>query len=452
MAWLIALMVATLTAGDILGLEMSLAPGLSVKNAFLYLIAFALIFRRALAGGEPVRYVSIHVAFFVLIGYATLSWLATAFVIRYPGYHWLEGAISLKSRMFDPALMLFTALYGLKDIKDVWLVLKCVLGGVALANVATLLDVSGIVRFGMRVGDSGGEEGRVFGAFGHANDTGALIVCLLPGMLAATAASHGARRLLWLAGALASVMVLLMTVSRGAFVGLAAGGFIAAILCRKYVPFERFVLLWIGLAVLGLLAALIASLMDPQIAGILSERLLGTSRSIDITEASSGRTAIWAEALERMMQTPTSFLTGLGWYSYNVMPFRYAPHNYYLGLGFDLGIFAVGLVVTIFARCMLEAYRAVEQAPAALRAQLLAFVFGLMCLAVSIFFADLFKPWAYIWMYVGTILKGALLVQEGRATVAAPEAAPEPSISRGVPIHFGQTVVRPTRLATRVRS
>jgi O-antigen ligase len=453
LAWLIVLMVATLTAGDVLGLEMSLAPGLSVKNAFLYLIAFALVFRRALSGGgERVPFVSVHLAFFLLVGYATLSWLVTALIVKYPGYQPLEGALSLKARMFDPALMLFAALYGLKDIKDVWLLLKCLLGAIALANMATLLDVAGLVHIGMRVGDTGGEEGRVFGAFGHANDTGALIVCTLPGLLALTVTSHGLRRLLWLAGVLASVMVLLMTVSRGAFVGLAVGGVFAAIICRRYVPIERFVMLWIGLAVVALLGALIASLMDPQIASVLSERLLGTSRSIDMTEASSGRTAIWAEALERMLQTPSSFLIGLGWNSYYVMPFRYAPHNYYLGLGFDLGIFAVGLVVFILARCVLEAFRAVERAPAELRAQLLAFVFGIFCLGITIIFADLFKPWAYIWLYVGTILKGASLVHEGLARSVVPKAAPEQPIVRGVPIHFGDTVVRPGRFVTRVRS
>src|SRR5262249_4583343 len=156
---------------------------------------------------------------FLLIGYATMSWLVTALIIKYPGYHLLEGAMSLKSRMIDPALMLFAALYGLKDMKDVWLALKVLLGAVAVANFATRLDTAGIVHFGMKMGESGAEEGRVFGAFGHANDTGALIVCTLPGLLALTVTSHGMRRMLWLGAALVSVMVLLMTVSRGAFVG-----------------------------------------------------------------------------------------------------------------------------------------------------------------------------------------------------------------------------------------
>jgi hypothetical protein len=452
LAWLIVLMVVTLTAGDVFGLEMSLAPGLSVKNAFLYLIAFVLVFRRALSGGgERIPFVSVHIAFGILVAYATVSWIVTALVIKYPGYQPLEGALSLKARMFDPALMLFAALYGLRSMDDVWLLLRWLLGAIAIANLAALLDAAGIVHFGMRVGDQGGEEGRVFGAFGHANDTGALIVCTLPGLLAFTMTSHGVRRLLWLGGALVSVMVLLMTVSRGAFVGLAVGGMMAAFVCRKYVPIERIVMLWIGVAVLAFLGAVIASILDPQIAQILSERLLGTSRSIDIGEASSGRTAIWATALERMFETPTSFLTGLGWNSYSVFPFRYAPHNYYLGLGFDLGVFAVFLVLFIFARCLLAARRAVERAPAGLRAQFLAFIFGIFCLAIAIIFADLFRPWAYIWLYVGTILKGASLVQEARVTTVAPAAAiPEPSIVRGVPIHFGDTVVRP-RFVTRVR-
>jgi len=452
LAWLIVLLIAAFTTGDVLGLEMSVAPGLSVKNGILYLIAFTLIFRRALSGGEPVPFVAIHVAFFLLLGYATLSWLIAGLVIKYPGYHLIEGAMSLKARLIDPALMLFAALYALKDLKEVWLALKVILGAVAIANIATFLDAAGVVHFGMRVGDSGAEEGRVFGAFGHANDTGALIVCMLPALFAMTMTSRGMARMLWLGGALVSLMVLLMTVSRGAFVGLAVGGLIAAIVCRKYVPFERFVLLWIGLGLLCAIGVLVASLVDPQIAATLSDRLFGQSRAIDLSEASSGRTAIWAEALERMLQTPTTLLTGFGWGVYWVMPFRYAPHNYYLGLGFDLGIIAVSLVLLILARCVIEARRAVERAPADLRSQFLAFIFGILCLSISIIFADLYKPWTYIWLYAGIVLRGIVLSQEARVRAPAAAKAPEPSIIHGVPIHFGDTVARPGRLVTRGRS
>jgi len=43
-----------------------------------------------------------------------------------------------------------------------------------------------------------------------------------------------------------------------------------------------------------------------------------------------------------------------------------------------------------------------------LRRYLIAFVFGMLALAVALFFANLTKPWAYIWMYVGMTSRAAV--------------------------------------------
>jgi O-antigen ligase len=438
--WLLALLLVTFTVGDVLGLEMSLAPGLSVKNALLYLIVFALVFRRALSGsGERPPFLSIHVAFFLVLSYAVISWMATAKLAGYPGYHLVDSAILLKVRMLDPAIMLFAALYAVRDLEDARFVLKFVFGTIAFANVATLADTVGLVHLHMRIGESGAEEGRVFGAYGHANDTGSLLVCMLPGMAAMFLGSRGFARTFWFGCALATFMVLVLTVSRGAFVGLAVGGTLAAFMCRRYVPLQRLALLWVGAAVFAVVAVLVASLVDPHIGETLSERLLGQSRSLDVGDASSGRTIIWITALERMMQTPTSFLTGLGWGAYSVMPFRYAPHNFYLGLGFDLGIFAVALVVLILARSVLEVRRTIAVAEGMERLQFIAFVFGIMCLAVALMFADLYKPWPYVWLYIGVMLRMVLLVRRGPEVVVA-----EPPAIRSAPFRFSD-VAAPSR-------
>jgi O-antigen ligase len=164
------------------------------------------------------------------------------------------------------------------------------------------------------------------------------------------------------------------------------------------------------------LAVVVAGLIDPAIGGTIVDRLTGQSTSIDAGEMSSGRTAIWAGALKRMLQTPGTFLWGFGWDVYSTMPFRYAPHNIYLSLWFELGL--PGLIAFIFiqARTTLAAFRAIDLAKQAeIHAQLIAFVFGFLMLAVAMFFADLITPWPYIWMYVGVILKMIVLMQEHAA-------------------------------------
>ncbi len=140
--------------------------------------------------------------------------------------------------------------------------------------------------------------GRVFGAFGHANDTGSLIVCVLPAMIAMMITSQGGKRIMWFGCMMASALVLILTVSRGAFVGLFVGTMWGAWLCRRYVPVQRLAMFGV-VAIIGVVLATRGrrALLDPQIGNVISERLFGQSKAYDMGEASSGRTAIWAEAI-----------------------------------------------------------------------------------------------------------------------------------------------------------
>ncbi len=426
MRWLFFALIAAFIVGAVFGLGMSIATGLSVKNALLYAIGFTLVFRTALSGNIQVELPAIHILFIAFIGYATLSWIVTFGFIHYPGYHMFSGLITLKTRLIDPALMLLTAFYALRRMEDVRWVLSVLLLGIAAANFATLVDTAGIHSFGMKVGDHGPELGRVFGVFGHANDTGALLVCVIPAMTAMMVTNHGFRRLVWLGCVVASAVVLLLTVSRGAFVGLFVGTVAAAFICRRYVPVSRFVL-WGFLALVGVILTLaVASLADPHIGDIVSDRLFSQSKSYDIGDASSGRTQIWAELLSRMARAPISFLTGFGWDVYSVMPFRYAPHNHYLGTWFDLGIIGVMLFVSILATILVTVYRAIPMASEEARPHLLAFMFGMMSLVVAIVFADLFDPWSYIWLYAGMTLRMAVLARQGADQPVAVRITDEP--------------------------
>jgi len=232
-------------------------------------------------------------------------------------------------------------------------------------------------------------------------------------MIAMMVTRQGFRRLVWVGAILVSSLVLILTVSRGAFVGLFLGTACAAFMLRRYVSIQRFVV-WGAIAVVGVMfVGLIAGLVDQQIGAVIAERLFGQSKSIDMSEASSGRTQIWAELLDRMVRTPTTLLTGFGWDVYYVMPFRYAPHNHYLGTYFDLGIPGVGLFLLLMKRIVSTARSAVGLADEETRPHVLAFVFGMLALVISIVFADLFDPWSYIWLYVGAMMRIAVLVREG---------------------------------------
>src|SRR4051812_42333366 len=250
MRWLFLALIAAFIVGDVFGMGMSLFTGFSVKNVILYAIGFTLVFRTALTGGTKLDLMSLHVAFVLLIGYATFMWGIAFAVIHYPGYHMFSGLVTLKNKMIDPALMLFAAFYALRTMDDAKWVIGALLLGIAGANFLTLADTAGILHLGMKVGEKGPEAGRIFGAFGHANDTGALMVAVLPAMAAMMATHQGFRRLVWLGCVLVSAMVLILTVSRGAFVGLFVGTVWAGFLLRRYVRMQKFAM-WAFVALVG---------------------------------------------------------------------------------------------------------------------------------------------------------------------------------------------------------
>src|SRR5690242_3922574 len=118
MRWLFLALIGAFIAGDAFGLQMSLVTGFSVKNAILYAIGFTLVFRNALTGGLKLDLMSLHVAFFLMIGYATLMWVLSFGVIHYPGYQMFANLVTLKTKMIDPAFMLFATFYGLRSLED----------------------------------------------------------------------------------------------------------------------------------------------------------------------------------------------------------------------------------------------------------------------------------------------------------------------------------------------
>jgi hypothetical protein len=426
MRWLLILLIAFLAATDILSKDMSMGHGLSVKNALLYLIALGLFFRVALSGEFRMRLPIIHAAFAVWIGYAILTWVVCSLIIQYSGYDPIQSGIALKSELVDSAIFYFTVFYGVREERDFRSLWKALAAALCVANVATITDVVGITDFGVRMGTSGAEADRVFGVFGHANDTGALIVCLLPLVVATGMAARGPTRVLWYTGVAISLAVLILTVSRGAFVGVVVGYAWAAWLCRRFLPLSR-VGGWVLMAVTAVVLVIaVTGLFVPYVADVVGSRLLGQSTSIDIGEVSSGRTNIWANAVSHMLAQPITLLTGFGWYVYDTM-FVYATHNYYLNLWFNLGLVAVGAFLGLLYQAVSTARRAaLATSDPQMRREMIAFIFGTLALAVSLVFANLTKPWAYIWIYFGVTLRAAVDVLEhrkGRAPVPGTDPA-----------------------------
>src|SRR5581483_444230 len=219
MRWMFVFLVTLLITSDFSGHNPGLGPGLSVKNACLYMIAMAILFRMALTGNFKLRLPGMHMAWAMWVGYAILTFFAAWLVIHYRSYDALQSAIALKSDLIDSCIYCLAAFYAVQDERDYRTVLYAIMAAIGISSILTLTDLVGLTGLGTRVGETGAEADRVFGAFGHANETGALLALMLPGVITMTMSTRGIWRLFLLGCSAATAAVFILTVSRGAFVG-----------------------------------------------------------------------------------------------------------------------------------------------------------------------------------------------------------------------------------------
>ena len=417
MRYLLALLIFFLTAIDVFGWTLSLAPGLSVKNAILYVTLLTLAARFVVQGGMRLELPNVQLWFGVLIAYATLTWLIAGILIQYKFYKLLSSGIDLKAELFDNAIVFALYLYGTRSLQEAKFLLKCILLAVTAANAIAIGNAAGLFNIGITtIGTEGNLTGRVFGAFGHANETAALTVCLLPAYVAAALASGGAARLFWALAGSVSATLMTMTGSRGAFVGLALAAVFGSYLCRRIISWRRAATL---VVILGAVAVPVLVLASVKFGGILTERV--TELILSPATSSDERLYIWRPILDKMMANPVTLITGFGWDTYDVMGFFYNVHNHYLWLWFELGIIGLASYLMLIGQLVITARRAAENAPDETARYLIAFIYGIVAMSGAVLFAQLFKPWLYIWIYSGLTMRMALIAMQAAQSTARNE-------------------------------
>jgi hypothetical protein len=407
-----------LLATDALNMDLSLMPGVSAKNLIIYFIAVVLGLRMVVSRATIMAAGQMQGAFIVQIGYAIVTWLVAALLIQYPYYDLVASGIKLKTGLIDHYIFFLVFLFGVQTSEDAMKVIKGLLFGALLANFITILDAAGIISLGFRIR----EDGRTAGAIGESNQYAAFIVLFLPATIAAAVSARGFGRLFWFGATLIGCMTLVMTASRGGFVGLAMMCAVGAYLYRHLISYSR-----ISGWVFGSLILLVLVVSFSQYGNLLAERMIGTSGSIDANTASSGRSDIWWDALVVMFAHPITLITGFGWDAYAYMPFQFSPHNHYLALWFNLGLVGLACGTYLLFSAIGRARRASLHAAPPLRGQLIAFVLGTVGVVTAVFFVDLHKPWFYFWMYAGLAMRMAICADQDpvrEAAVAPPLRRP----------------------------
>jgi O-antigen ligase len=409
MRYLLILPILVYTLQDSFNLGLNFGLGLSLKNAVMYLVALMLALRVATRGGYKLELLGVQACFAILIAYAFFSMLAASFVIHYPGYQLVESLIALKTGLVDNALIFGLFFYGTRTIKDGVFVTKGLVAAVTVANIISIANIEGYLAISGVAATGNGPAGRAIGAFGDPNETAALIVLMIPAYVAIVRSSGGVWPLMWIAGAMSSVAMLLMAASRGAFLAMLLGYPWTAYVFRRHVSLRQ-VLLWTG--VLIAVGVVVLSLVGSHFATLFLERVVTESGASDVGTLSSGRSAIWGRALGRMLSAPLTLITGFGWNAWDSMGFYFAAHNEYLLTWFELGLVGLCSYLFLLLRTFSTARSAVDSASPLARGYLMAFVAGFGAFLIAIFFVLIFQPWAYVWAYAAVSLRMALISLE----------------------------------------
>jgi O-antigen ligase len=377
------------------------APGLRIRNALVYLLLLGLLLRFATDRYFRLQQAAVPVVYSVLIGYALFTYVLILLVIDYPRYDAVLSGMILKSSLIDQLLSFLVFFYGCRSDKDAMLMLKVLFGCWAAAHVFAVLDAIGLVHVGDIERD---ETGRVQGAIGEPNQYGAFVASSLPAILALMATAKSMwQRLFWASAAAAATAALILTISRGAYLATMLAGIAGLILFRRSLP-TRKLAMWVLAAVVGLVM-IVGVIVALGFGDQLYERVFGQLQSGGWGQASSGRTEVWSTIMGIMFQQPITLLTGFGWYAYQTLPLRFATHNHYLELWFNLGLPGLVCGILLFVLPIRIALKALRRAGPAEWPMLASFVLGCIAMAIAVFFVNLYSPWIYWYCYVGVMMR-----------------------------------------------
>lgn len=429
---LLFLLFFVLLAADTLGLNLSLMPGVSVKNAFLYVIFLVIAIEAALARNRHFELPSVVIPYALCIFYAILTWLIIVMIIDYPGYKMVGSLIALKGGLADHLIVFLVFFYGTLTAKDSHWLMKMMIWTVIAGNAISVIDALNLPDLGL-IHER--EDGRIGGPIGESNQYAAFLGLFLPGAIALVVIERGWRRLLAFLGVGASVLALLLTVSRGGILGVVAGAILASLFLRRFVSGKT--VTWSFAVVFAFAIVAVSILHFAGYGEVLQHRLIGLSTEGSSHEISSGRTYIWGKALGQMMGSPITLISGFGWDSYRAFAITgFAPHNSYLKIFFELGMLGLLLVLFAFANMLRIARVGLQNASPEHFALLFAFIFGLFAILVAIFFVDLFGPWLFIWAFAGAAMRLSV-TQTDAATARDEELAATAGVSRTHMAHPG---------------
>ena len=241
-SFLLISLFAILLTDIMFGPGLSLAPGLSLKNAMLYILFTALVLEFLITNRDSLRETwPLHGAWAMLAFYATFTWLTIILLGLHRGYEAVGSFITLKSQLADLFLFLLVYLYAPKDAEKSVVVLKWLIMLLIVFNFITMIDYLNIPDLGIILDRA---DGRVTGPVKEVNQYGSILIFMIPVTAGLALASKGFLRMMFGLGAGLAGLLLVLTVSRGSYVGLFVAGLLlftwrGTMSARSQLPEER---------------------------------------------------------------------------------------------------------------------------------------------------------------------------------------------------------------------
>lgn len=399
---------------SLLGLSLSLAPGLSAKNAYLYIIIVMLLARAVIehkAGGlldQPIQLASMHVIFICLLVWGGGSWLYMTLLGTHVQYDPVRGFILLKGQIADLYIVFVAFFFSIRSKEDVLWAVKIILLMIAVYNSITILDAFGVIDMGL-VDDL--IEDKFWGPMGHSNEYGGFLTFFLPSFVVITLATQGGQRVIYAIGSAVTLILLVATLSRASYVGLIGGTLLTAFLFRSQIQVGKYVKNSIFVVAIVVVLVFVSGLWEH-----FYDRVVGTTgRASSVDAISSGRLGIWAEVLAKQLEMPITLISGVGWDTYKQSGwFNLSAHNTYLTYYFELGVAGVILYAAPVANAIRLAMAGSKSALTLERNLIMALTVGLCSVLIIFVFGNPGGPLLFIWAYTGLILKLVYLLGRER--------------------------------------
>ena len=414
--FLILLVLFSLWLGAVSVADMSILPGLSLKNAVLYLAIAWIVTRGVLdvsGGGALGRrhdHMPLYMAFALLILVAALSIIVCVIFIKYPRYSLMASLVAWKGYTVDHFLFTLVFLLGLRTAQEALWMNKVILVTIAFTALLYLVDLYGILDLGIIIRR---DDGRLTAPLGDSNQISGLMALFVPMLVALAFSARGMARYSWVAATGVCIVVMLSTGSRGGVVALACAAAIGAVLWRGRISASQAIKVAAVVCAVGLAAFLV---LPMEYKNMLVGRFIEASTTGNFAENTSGRLDIWTQGLTQMLQQPETLLFGFGWNTYPMMN-RFVSHNEYLDYYFTLGVPGLLLRLFIFFYVIRQVRSAIAVADDESRPVLMGFMVGFIGVLVAIFFVNFYGPWNFVWVMVGLMLR---LVSETNRESASP--------------------------------